>query len=529
MILVSNFKISPNFDFKNSLSLCAKELNIKEKDIKNIMLHRKSIDARKKSDVHFICSFILELNIDENKIIEKNKNVSLYSPKEFTLDDITIETTERPIIVGFGPAGLFAALTLSRMGLKPIVLERGNDVDKRTLDVENFNKHGILSPNSNIQFGEGGAGTFSDGKLTTGIKDPRCSYVLKTLVEFGAKESILYDSKPHIGTDVLKIIVKNIRNEIIHLGGEVRFGAKLTDFKLSKNEICEVVYQSGNESHSLPCKNLILATGHSARDIFFLLKEKGVYMERKAFSVGARIEHSQRDIDISQLGAFAEYDALTPMDYKLSCHLENGRGVYTFCMCPGGEVVNGASEDGGIVTNGMSNSLRNGENANSALLVSVTPEDFSGDDVLAGVEFQREIERKAFAISNSYALPIQKVGDFLNHKPSKKCGKIKPSTKSNYFYGTIDDCLPSFVTNSMREAIKIFDRKIKGFANPEALLIAPETRSSSPVRIKRDEDLLSSVNGIFPCGEGAGYAGGIMSAAVDGIKCAQALTKRMCN
>lgn len=530
MILISNIKLLPHFDFSNPVSYIADFLNLSQEDIKSLRLHRRSIDARKKSDVHFCCSFLAELNINEEEFLRKSslKNLSIYKEKSYAFPTIQIESDKRPVIVGFGPAGMFAALTLAYCGLKPIVLERGADVDTRSLDVEKFNNEGIFNPDSNIQFGEGGAGTFSDGKLTTGIKNPRCSLVLKTLVKFGAEKAILYDAKPHIGTDVLKKIVKNIRNEVIRLGGEVRFCNKLTDFITEEDNLKYVLVENGTETYKIPCENLILATGHSARDIFRLLKEKGLDMERKAFSVGARIEHKQETIDKAQLGEFSKYKSLTPMDYKLSCHLENGRGVYTFCMCPGGEVVNAASEEGAIVTNGMSNSSRSGENANSAVLVSVTPDDFEGQDVLAGIEFQREIEKKAYNISNSYALPVQLVGDFLNKKPSTNGGNVSPSTKSKFFFGSIDDCLPSFITESMREAIKIFDKKIKGFANFDALLIAPETRSSSPIRIKRNENLVSNINGIYPCGEGAGYAGGIMSAAVDGIKCAEAIIERIC-
>ena len=532
MILISDLKLPCTFNFDGLKLFISEYLNLKETDIKSVTLRRKAVDARKKSDVHFCCSVIAELGIDEKEFLDSHsfKNISLYSPKVYTFpsyEHYNIKT--RPVIIGFGPAGIFAGLTLARAGLKPIILERGYDVDTRQKDIEHFQATGELNPASNIQFGEGGAGTFSDGKLTTGIKDLRCNAVLEEFVSHGAESNILYDAKPHIGTDVLRTVMKSLRKEIINLGGEIHFGAKMCDLIIKDGNLSAIRYEESERTEELPCENAILSIGHSARDTFYILKRVGAEMERKPFAVGARIEHKQHSINAAQLGAFSKYSSLTPADYKLSEHLESGRGVYTFCMCPGGEVVNASSEESGVTTNGMSNSKRDGINANSALLVSVEPSDFEGDDVLAGIEFQRKIERAAYNFTSSYKPIAQTVGDFLSGKPSKCAAGVKPSIKGGVAFGSIEECLPDFVCQSMKEGIKLFDRRLHGFADKNALLIAPETRSSSPVRILRNKEFISNIKGIFPCGEGAGYAGGIMSAAVDGIKCAEALIERIKN
>jgi len=529
MILISNLNLPHDFDFNNPHNFLAEFLSIDCSAISSISLHRKSIDARKRSDVHFCCSFLVELKTDEDEFIKNTsiKNVTKFNPQQYSFPKLEKEYTKRPIIIGFGPAGIFAALTLSKAGLKPIVFEMGEDVDKRTEDIEAFLKTGKLDTNSNIQFGEGGAGTFSDGKLTTGIKDIRCRAVLEEFHTHGADKEILFDAKPHIGTDVLREVIRSLRNEILSLGGEVHFGSKLIDFVTEDGKLKSITVNERGTKKVLDCQDLILAIGHSSRDTFYLLKEKGANMERKPFAVGARIEHKQKDIDISQLGEFSEYEEFTPSDYKLSTHLKNGRGVYTFCMCPGGEVVNASSEKGRVCVNGMSYHARSQENANSALLVSVTPQDFEGEDVLAGIEFQRKIEKAAFNICNNYSPVSQTVGDFLKNRPSKIEGSVKSSCKGGVILGDIRKVLPSFVTESMAEGIKAFERKIKGFSTASALLTAPETRSSSPVRILRNDKKQSNIFGIYPCGEGAGYAGGIMSAAVDGIRCAESLIERI--
>jgi uncharacterized FAD-dependent dehydrogenase len=424
------------------------------------------------------------------------------------------------VVVGFGPCGIFCAYTLAKAGLKPIVIERGADVDTRTKDVNEFLNGGELKENSNVQFGEGGAGTFSDGKLNTGIKDIRCRTVLEVFAKFGADNKILTDAKPHIGTDVLSNVVKNIRQEIIALGGEVWFNTKLERINFENRKISSVIANG----EIIPCDTVVLATGHSARDVFSMLKDQNIEMVRKPFSVGVRIEHLQEDINKALYGEFYNHPSLSAADYKLATHLPNGRGVYTFCMCPGGEVINSTSEENSLTVNGMSNSGRDGVNANSALLVGLEPEDFEGDDVLAGCEFQRKIEKKAYEIMGG-KVPVTTVGQFCYGKEFK-ITKVKPTVKPQYAFANFSEIFPLFVTESLKDGILEFDKKIKGFASESAVLTAPETRSSSPVRIVRDEEYQSvSAKGLYPAGEGAGYAGGIMSAAVDGMRVAEAIIK----
>ncbi len=517
MILLNNIFLPLDFDFSDLRYVAARELKSDVKDIKSAKLYKKSVDARKKSDIKLCCSLTVSLVKGEEKAVKNSKKASIFNKPSYEWKygkEATLR--KRPVIVGFGPAGMFAALYLARAGEKPIVFERGYDVDKRFNDIENYFATEKLNENSNVQFGEGGAGTFSDGKLNTGIKDKRIRAVLETFYDFGANEDVLTDAKPHIGTDVLKNVVKNIRNEIISLGGEICFGSKLENLYFSDGKLTEICVNG----EKFFCEKLALCIGHSARDTFLMLKENGFALERKPFAVGVRIEHLQKDINKALYGDFCDNENLGAADYKLATHLKNGRGVFTFCMCPGGEVINASSESGHFAINGMSERKRDKENANSAVLVGVNPEDFESDDVLAGVYFQRDIEKKAFTVTGG-KIPVTTVGEFVFGKKAQ-IKKVKPSIRYRTDFADFTKIFPQFVTDSLKDGIKEFDKKIKGFADFDAVLTAPESRSSSPIRILRDEKGESITHkGIYPCGEGAGYAGGIMSAAVDGLKTAE--------
>ncbi len=515
MLIVRNIKLPIDTELSVLQSVIEKKLNIK---VRSVRLYKRSVDARNKDSIFFNCAVLLETDNDAVMLKRlKRFDAELFHAVPYVFQKAG-KPDKRPIVVGFGPAGMFCALALAKAGLCPIVLERGRDVDSRTADVERFFKTNELDENSNIQFGEGGAGTFSDGKLNTGIKDPRIRAVLETFVRHGADECILYDAKPHIGTDVLVNVVKSVRQEITALGGEVLFCHRLVDLKLGGGKIKKVVAETTNGLREFECDRLSLCIGHSARDTFELLKKKGFLLEPKPFAVGARIEHSQDFIDRVQYGKFAGHPNLGAADYKLAVHLANGRGVYTFCMCPGGEVVNASSEKGMVAVNGMSYNARNGGNANSAVLCEVRVDDYFKGDVLDGMYFQREIERKAFEVG--LGLPIsQSVGQLLG--TAKPDGSVKPSVKSGSTFGDLSDCLPLFVTDALKEGLPMLDRKLKGFADTNAILTGPETRSSSPIRIVRNGDGEASFTGVYSVGEGAGYAGGITSAAVDGLKAAE--------
>jgi len=521
MIRVNEVKLSLEETVDIIPHKLAKLLRIRLEDIISYKIYKESIDARKAGQVYFVYTVDVE-TIDEEKLLQKNSQLVKTPDMQYhEVPKGTIQFKYRPVVIGFGPSGMFAGLILAQRGYRPIILERGQDVDNRTKDVEEFWKFGKLNPESNVQFGEGGAGTFSDGKLTTRIKDRRCRKILEELVSAGAPKEILYSHKPHIGTDVLKQVVKNIRCKIEQLGGEIYFSSKVTDFIINGENLTSIEI---NGQEKIPAEAVILGIGHSSRDTYEVLNNRKVQIRQKPFAIGVRIEHQQRAINKAQYKEFAEHPRLGAADYKLTYQTKEGRAVYTFCMCPGGTVVAAASEEGGVVTNGMSEYARNKENANSALLVQVKTEDFGSNHPLAGVEFQRKWEKAAYrAAGSNYNAPTQRVGDFMQDKVSADAGNVIPTYLPGVTWCNLKECLPDFVITSIKEAIPKFEQRMKGFAIEEAVMTGVETRSSAPVRIERAEDVMESVNvkGLFPVGEGAGYAGGIISAAADGMKAAE--------
>ena len=539
MIRVSQIKMDPTAEKSLLIKKTARILGIKETDIAQFEIVRQSIDARKKPEIYY--SYVVDVELaavkknQQERIVNRTKSqqVSIVPKIAYCFPKPGNEKLiHRPVVVGMGPAGLFCGYFLAKHGYRPILLERGRDVDTRTADVEKFWETGILDPISNVQFGEGGAGTFSDGKLNTLVKDKdgRNKEVLKILVEFGAPENILYDAKPHIGTDVLARVVKNIRNAIIDFGGEVHFETEMLRLILENGTITGVLVNEKGNEYQIDCEQVVLAIGHSARNTFETLYQQNVPMEAKAFAVGMRVEHPQSMINESQYGS-ADAGILGAAAYKVAAKTSLGRGVYSFCMCPGGYVVNASSEEGYLAVNGMSYSDRSGQNANSAIIVSVTPEDFGCDHPLAGIYFQRELEKKAFTLGQG-KIPVQRYGNFKKSVVKKTDGEfqgaeeITPCTKGDYSFADLTQLLPEECNTAFVEGMEQFGKMIKGFDRPDALLLGVESRTSSPVRIHRNDQLQSEIVGLYPCGEGAGYAGGIVSAAMDGVRIAEEIAGR---
>ena len=524
MIKITNLAVPLAYDLKVLEEMVVERLHIDYSHLVSIIIAKQSIDSQDKQNIIFNMTVLVSVSGDENQVISRNRDKCVSKEVELSYNvPRSKHLMERPVIVGCGPAGLFAALILAEAGASPIVLERGMDVDSRKQSVLKFWSTGILDTQTNVQFGEGGAGAFSDGKLKIGKRDYRKIKVLRELVEAGASPEILYLGKPHIGTDYLTKIVKRIREKILSLGGEVRFSSTVTDVLRKDGRVTGVRYLDKGTQSELSTNKVVLAIGHSARDTFESLVLGGVFIEQKPFAVGLRVEHSQEMIDKIQYGNFSGHPALGAADYRMVVHLQNGRGVYTFCMCPGGTVVAAASEKNGLTTNGMSEFARNGRNANAALLVTVEKKDLGSDHPLAGIDYLRKIEAAAFeAGGGGYKAPVQRLEDFLQKRKSTAFGDVLPTYRPGTEFAQGDSYLPNYITNSLRQGISEMGEWMPGFSYPDALLTGVETRSASPVRITRGDSFESiGIKGLYPCGEGAGYAGGIISAAVDGILCAE--------
>ena len=524
MLKISGLRLRPG---ETESKLAAKAKRELGTEIQGFIVLKRSVDARKKDDIALVYTIAAKV-AHENQVLKKcrSKKVSMYRETGYVFPVERLRLSKRPVIVGTGPAGLFCGLMLARTGARPILLERGKDVDARIRDVETFFQTGTLNPQSNVQFGEGGAGTFSDGKLNTGVHDPRMQFILEEFAKHGAPPEIRYDALPHVGTDYLRVVVKELRAELLSLGAEVRFSHRVTGVQTEDGRLTGLKVLGPEGEFLLETETAVFAVGHSARDTFEMLYEAGVPMQQKQFAVGVRIEHPQRAVTLSQYGA--EIAGLPVATYKLACHPDTGHSAFSFCVCPGGQVVAAASEPGGLCTNGMSDHARNRENINGGLLVSVGPEDFGSAHPLAGMYFQRKLEAAAYELGGAnYFAPCQRVEDFLLGRPSTGPGAVTPSYMPGAAWTDLHRCLPKFVTDTLEAAIPALGKKLKGFDDPDAVLTAVESRSSSPVRISRDESGQSAIRGLYPCGEGAGYAGGIMSAAADGIRIAECICQNI--
>lgn len=535
MIRIGQMKIRTGHTKEELEKRIERTLGVSRDEIDNYEIWKRSVDARKKPEIFYVYTIDVKLKSGkrERNILSRGKKKDLSEVKDkmycFPSCEENLGMQHRPVIVGSGPAGLFCAYFLAKHGYRPLLIERGAPVDERRKAVEAFWETGVLDTETNVQFGEGGAGTFSDGKLNTLVKDlaGRNREVLKIFVEHGAPKEILYENKPHIGTDILMDVVRKMRESIERFGGECRFYTKMCGIQIEKGQLKAIQIEEKEKKSSLPAEVVVLALGHSARDTFYMLNEAGVFLEPKSFAVGVRVEHLQEQINESQYG-IKQHPDLPAAAYKLTAQTSNGRGVYTFCMCPGGYVVNASSEEERLCVNGMSYHDRAGENANSAVIVTVTPEDYAENGYqgpLAGVEFQRNLEEKAFQ-AGSGKIPVQCFGDYRRRKISTQFGRVKPQMKGAYQFGNVRGIFPEEIANSIEEGLEVFDKKIHGFASEDTILSGVEARTSSPLRMTRDETMQSAnISGLYPCGEGAGYAGGITSAAMDGIKVAEAIAR----